>query len=131
VLSSTTRRPHHRRVVDRREGLQSQRLLAPLLLLGPAVVDRLDAAGAMTLFVLAAAALVPLAWLIGEATDNHSWSFQPLALSFRAIELVAMGVAAALPALVLRTGRTTSIGGAILLAAYTVFGVAFYLSGDG
>jgi Ca2+/H+ antiporter len=132
VLSSTTRRPHHRRVVDRREGLQSQRLLAPLLLLGPALVvlDRLDAAGAMTLFVLAAAALVPLAWLIGEATDIISWGFQPLALSFRAIELVAMGVAAALPALVLRAGRTTSIGGAILLAAYTVFGVAFYLSGD-
>jgi Ca2+/H+ antiporter len=119
-------------VVDRREGLQSQRLLAPLLLLGPALVvlDRLDAAGAMTLFVLAAAALVPLAWLIGEATDIISWGFQPLALSFRAIELVAMGVAAALPALVLRAGRTTSIGGAILLAAYTVFGVAFYLSGD-
>jgi Ca2+:H+ antiporter len=51
---------------------KSQRLLAPLLLLGPLVVvlDRLDAVGAMTLFVLAAAALVPLSWLIGEATDN-------------------------------------------------------------
>ena len=45
---------------------------ALLLLLGPVVVvlDRLDAVGELTLFVLAAAALIPLSWLIGEATDN-------------------------------------------------------------
>jgi Ca2+:H+ antiporter len=59
-----------------------------------------------------------------------SWGFEPLALSFRPIELVAMGAAAALPALVLRAGRTTSDGGAILLVAYTVLVVAFYLAGD-
>jgi Ca2+/H+ antiporter len=41
-----------------------------------------------------------------------------------------MGAAAALPALVLRAGRTTSDGGAILLVAYTVLVVAFYLAGD-
>lgn len=43
-----------------------------LLLLGPLVVvlDRLDAAGDLTVFVLAGAALIPLSWLIGEATDN-------------------------------------------------------------
>ncbi len=47
-------------------------LLAPLLLLAPLVValDWLHAAGDMTLFVLAAAALIPLSWLIGEVTDN-------------------------------------------------------------
>jgi Ca2+:H+ antiporter len=47
-------------------------LLTPLLLLGPVVVllDRLGYADELTLFVLAAAALVPLSWLIGEATDN-------------------------------------------------------------
>ena len=67
--------------------------------------------------------LIPLVTLI-------SWGFEPIALSFRPIELMAMGVAAALPALVLRTGRTTSIGGAALLVAYTVFVVAFYVAGD-
>ena len=41
-----------------------------------------------------------------------------------------MGVAAALPALVLRTGRTTRLGGASLLAAYAVLVVCFYLAGD-
>jgi Ca2+/H+ antiporter len=41
-----------------------------------------------------------------------------------------MTVAAALPALVLRTGRTTRHGGAILLAAYSALAVASYFSGD-
>jgi Ca2+:H+ antiporter len=59
-----------------------------------------------------------------------SWGFTPLALSFRPVELAAMAVAAALPALVLRTGRTTRLSGAILLAAYSALAVASYLSGD-
>jgi Ca2+:H+ antiporter len=67
--------------------------------------------------------LIPLVALI-------SWGFEPLALSFRPVELVAMGVAAALPAAVLRTGRTTRPGGAILLVAYAALVIAFYLSGD-
>ena len=47
-------------------------LLTLLLLLAPLVVvlDRLGAVGELTLFVLAGAALIPLSWLIGEATDN-------------------------------------------------------------
>jgi Ca2+:H+ antiporter len=50
----------------------ARRASLSLLLLGPLVVvlDRLDAAGGLALFVLAGASLVPLAWLIGEATDN-------------------------------------------------------------
>ena len=67
--------------------------------------------------------LIPLVVLI-------SWASEPLALSFRPIELAAMAVAAALPALVLRTGRTTRSGGAILLLAYSAVAVAFYLAGD-
>ena len=41
-------------------------LLAPLVV----ILDRLAAVGELTLFVLAGAALIPLSWLIGEATDN-------------------------------------------------------------
>jgi Ca2+:H+ antiporter len=67
--------------------------------------------------------LIPLVALI-------SWGFEPLALSFRPVELAALGTAAALPAVVLRTGRTTRHGGAILLLAYAVLAVAFYVSGD-
>jgi Ca2+:H+ antiporter len=67
--------------------------------------------------------VIPLVVLI-------SWGFTPLALSFRPVELAAMAIAAALPALVLRTGRTTRLSGAILLAGYSALTVAFYLSGD-
>ena len=53
-------------------GNLGRKALLTLLSLGPVVVllDRLDAAGDLTLFVLAGAALIPLSWLIGEATDN-------------------------------------------------------------
>jgi Ca2+:H+ antiporter len=49
-----------------------RRILFALLALGPLVVvlDRAGAAGQVTLFTLAAAALIPLAWLIGEATEQ-------------------------------------------------------------
>jgi Ca2+:H+ antiporter len=66
--------------------------------------------------------LIPLVALI-------SWGFEPLALSFRPVELVAMAVAAALPALVLRSGRTSRSGGATLLVAYATLAVAFYFAG--
>jgi Ca2+:H+ antiporter len=67
--------------------------------------------------------LIPLVVLV-------SWGFDPLALSFRPIELIAIGVAALLPALVLRTGRTTRLGGVVLLFAYSLLVVSFYLSGE-
>lgn len=67
--------------------------------------------------------VIPLVALI-------SWGFKPLALSFRPVELAAMGAAAALPAILLRTGRTTRLSGAILLAAYLVLAAVSYLSGD-
>jgi Ca2+:H+ antiporter len=56
-----------------------RRSLLLLLALGPLVValDRLGAAGKLTIFVLAAAALIPLAWLIGEATDNAAYYTGP------------------------------------------------------
>jgi Ca2+:H+ antiporter len=49
----------------------TRRILLGLLVLGPAVVV-IDLLGApdMLLFILAAAALIPLAWLIGEATEH-------------------------------------------------------------
>lgn len=49
-----------------------RRILFALLALGPLVVlaDKLTDIGDMALFVLAALALIPLAWLIGEATEH-------------------------------------------------------------
>ena len=49
-----------------------RKTLLALLALGPAtvLVDRLTDVGEIALFVLAAAALIPLAWIIGEATEH-------------------------------------------------------------
>ncbi|MEX2464635.1 MAG: calcium/proton exchanger [Gaiellaceae bacterium] len=49
----------------------TRKILYALLVLGPLVVllDRLGT-GDVTLFIAAAAALIPLAWLIGEATEH-------------------------------------------------------------
>jgi Ca2+/H+ antiporter len=41
-----------------------------------------------------------------------------------------MGAAALLPAIVLAAGRTTRLGGTILLLAYSAFVAAFYLAGE-
>jgi Ca2+:H+ antiporter len=72
-----------------------------------------------------------IAGLLIPAVALISWAFEePIALSFRPIELTAMAVAAALPALVLRAGRTTRSGGGALLVAYTVLAVAFFFAGD-
>ena len=59
-----------------------------------------------------------------------SWAFEPLTLSFRPVELAALGISAALPALVLRSGATTRLGGRALLVAYAGLVVAFYLAGE-
>ena len=50
----------------------TRRILYALLVLGPLVVvlDRVVGVGDTTLFVFSAAALIPLAWLIGEATEH-------------------------------------------------------------
>lgn len=67
--------------------------------------------------------VVPLVALI-------SWTSDPLTLSFRPIELGALVVATTLPAAALASGRTTRVGGAILLGAYAGLVVAFFLSGN-
>ena len=66
----------------------------------------------------------------------HFLSFLPFAAVFLAAGFLvsafvfplARGFAAAL-ALVLAAGRTTRLGGGILLVAYSVLAVCFYLSG--
>ena len=53
-------------------GAVARKILFALLALGPItiVLDRFTDVGDIVLFVLAALALIPLAWLIGEATEH-------------------------------------------------------------
>jgi Ca2+:H+ antiporter len=59
-----------------------------------------------------------------------SLAIEPLALSFRPIELGALVVATVFPAVVLAKGRTTRLGGLVLLCAYAGLVVAFWYSGN-
>jgi Ca2+:H+ antiporter len=67
--------------------------------------------------------LIPLVALV-------SWTIEPLALSFRPIELIALVVATVLTGIVLAPRRPTRAGGAILLVAYGALVVAFYDAGN-
>jgi Ca2+/H+ antiporter len=59
-----------------------------------------------------------------------SWAIDPLALSVRPLELLALGASTVLAALVLAPGRTTRSGGSVLLALYAALVIAFYFAGD-
>ena len=58
-----------------------------------------------------------------------SWLIKPLALSFRQVEIVAMGGSALLAALLLAQGRSSTWRGAVLVVAYAGVAVMFYKAG--
>ena len=59
-----------------------------------------------------------------------SWLIEPLALSFRPVEIGALGASTLFTVLVLFNGHSSRARGALLLAAYAVVVVAFLLAGD-
>jgi Ca2+:H+ antiporter len=113
-----------------RKLLWASLLLAPITI----AVDRLTGAGDVTLFVLAAAALVPLAWLIGESTEHAAEHTGPgiggfLNASFgNAPELIValFAVGANLPDVV-----RGSLSGSVISNLLLVFGVTQVAGPDG
>lgn len=59
-----------------------------------------------------------------------AWTLKPLALSFRQVEIAAMGGSAILAAALLAQGRSSRWRGAVLIAAYVVVAVVFYKAGS-
>ena len=59
-----------------------------------------------------------------------SWLIEPLALSFRLVEILAMGGSVVFAALLLAGGRSTRWRGAALIAAYVLVAIGFYAVGD-
>ena len=59
-----------------------------------------------------------------------SWLIDPLALSFRPVEIAALGGATVFTAAVLWNGQSSRFRGALLLAGYAVVVVAFFVAGD-
>jgi Ca2+:H+ antiporter len=67
--------------------------------------------------------LIPLVALV-------SWLIEPLALSFRQVEIFAMGGSVLFTALLLFRGYSSRWRGAVLIAAYCGMAYAFYAVGD-
>ena len=113
-----------------------RRLLYGALALAPAVIVVRFATDAddVTLFVLAAAALIPLAWLIGESTEHAAVHTGPgvggfLNASFgNAPELIIalLAVREGLPDVVRGT-----ITGSVVSNVLLVLGIAMIVGGDG
>jgi Ca2+:H+ antiporter len=104
-------------------------VLAPITI----AVDKLTGAGDVTLFVLAAASLIPLAWLIGDATEHAAEHTGPgiggfLNASFgNAPELIValFAVGANLPVVV-----RGSLSGSVISNLLLVFGVTQVVGPD-
>jgi Ca2+:H+ antiporter len=113
-----------------------RKLLWTSLLLAPAtiIVDKLAGVGDVTLFVLSAAALIPLAWLIGEATEHAAEHTGPgiggfLNASFgNAPELIValFAIGADLPVVV-----RGSLSGSVISNLLLVYGVTQLAGPDG
>jgi Ca2+:H+ antiporter len=59
-----------------------------------------------------------------------SWLIEPLSLSFRPVEIAALGGSVAFTAAVLYDGHSSRLRGSLLLLGYAVVVVAFFLAGD-
>jgi Ca2+:H+ antiporter len=59
-----------------------------------------------------------------------SWLIEPLALSFRAVEIAALAGSAVYAGLLLADGRSSRVRGVLLLAGYAVVVVAFFEAGN-
>jgi len=113
-----------------RKLLWASLVLAPITI----AVDRLTDAGEVTLFVLAAISLIPLAWLIGESTEHAAEHTGPgiggfLNASFgNAPELIValVAVGANLPVVVLG-----SLAGSVISNLLLVYGVTQMAGPDG
>ena len=57
-------------------------------------------------------------------------AFEPLALSFRVVEIAALGISVVVAAALLADGRSSRTKGVFLIALYVGVAIAFYLVGD-
>ncbi len=57
-------------------------------------------------------------------------AIEPLSLAFRPVELGVLAGATALTAILLADGRSTRAKGLVLIAAYGLAALAFFLAGD-
>ena len=59
-----------------------------------------------------------------------AWLIEPLALSFRIVEIGALAISVALAATLLASGHSSRQRGLVLIAAYVGIAIAFGIAGD-
>ncbi len=79
---------------------------------------------------IALASSAQVAVFLIPAVALLSWAIEPLALSFRPVELAAVGGALVFTSILLWGGRSSRGRGLLLIGAYVAVAVAFYLVGD-
>jgi Ca2+:H+ antiporter len=79
---------------------------------------------------IALASSAQVAVFLIPAVALLSWLLEPLALSFRPVELVAVGASVLLTSLLLAQGRSSRGRGVVLILAYVAVAVAFFIAGD-
>ncbi|MGH3030043.1 MAG: calcium/proton exchanger [Gaiellaceae bacterium] len=79
---------------------------------------------------IALASSAQVAVFLIPAVALLAWAIEPLALSFRPVELAAVGASVVLAAFLLGQGRSSRLRGVLLIAAYVAVAVAFFLVGD-
>ena len=67
--------------------------------------------------------LIPLVALI-------AWAIEPLALSFRPVEIAVLAGSTVLTALLIADGRSSGLKGGVLIGAYVLAAAAFFAAGD-
>jgi Ca2+:H+ antiporter len=95
---------------------------------GAVVVARRGQVKLATEIALSSSAQVAL--FVVPAVAILAWAIKPMTLAFREVEIVVMGGAAVLAALLLARGRSSSWRGALLVAGYVGAAVIFYKAGS-
>ena len=79
---------------------------------------------------IALASSAQVAVFLVPAVALLSWAIDPLALSFRVVEILVVGLAAILTAALLAQGQSSRGRGVVLIAAYVLAALAFFLAGE-
>jgi Ca2+:H+ antiporter len=79
---------------------------------------------------IALASSAQVAVFLIPAVAIISWVIEPLSLAFRPVEIGVLAAATVLTAILLRDGRSTRTKGIILIVAYGLAALSFFLVGD-
>jgi Ca2+:H+ antiporter len=79
---------------------------------------------------IALASSAQVAVFLIPAVALLAWLIEPLALSFRPVELLAVGASVVLTAVLLAQGRSSRARGVALILAYVAVAFAFFIAGD-